>query len=226
MPPMSTAGLSPPPEPRQAQPPPAEDALEAVRQRSLGRARAEARRIALARKLFIALAALSGGSVLVFAVMHSFSQGFGSPERVRAQEDIELVRPRFMGRDNLGREFVITAQGATRGTDEDAPVRLREPRFLNELTQTIKAPEGRYDAAIHELQLSGGVTFEDDSQNRFTAPVAVIDTQASIVRGSQGVQGDGPLGKVSAEAYEVSTVEGRITLYGNVRGVIKGASDR
>lgn len=187
---------------------------------SLSRARNQARNLRWARTAFIALSALSGGSVIVFAVAHSVSQSFTVTQRVDTNEAIELVRPRFLGRDAQGREFSVSAESAVRSFGQEGPVALRNPVFEDASKQRLAAPEGDYDSVGRKLALRGGVVLLDDHGNRFTSPSAEIDTAANIARGDSGVMGEGPLGTVSAQAYEVFSQEGRIVLRGNVRGII------
>lgn len=187
---------------------------------SLARARKQARQLLWARRAFVILSALSGGSVILFAVVHSITERFSVTQRVDSDEAIELVRPRFLGRDSEGREFSVAADSAVRSFGQDGPIALRNPLFENANKQRLGAPEGDYDSGARRLVLRGGVVLKDDRGNRFTSPVAEIDTAANVARGNQGMTGEGPLGTVSAEAYEVFSLEGRFVLRGNVRGVI------
>jgi len=193
---------------------------QAERSVSLAEARKEAARMRMARRGFILLAAVSGGSVLVFALAHSLSQGFIRTPMIRTEDSIQLIEPRFIGRDDSGAEFVILADKAERAPDEDAPVALTNPRFENNRKQTIEAPAGVYDSANQRLELSGGFVFLDEDY-RFTGPTAQIATDTGVVSGAEGVRGEGPLGKVRAEAYEFHSRDGRVFLRGDVRGELQ-----
>lgn len=188
---------------------------------SMTRARKQARNLRWARTIFIALSALSGGSVIVFAIVHSLTERFATPPKVSTEEAIELVRPKFLGRDAEGREFSVSAEGAVRSFGENGPIALRLPVFENANKQRLTSPVGDYDSAGHRLVLRGGVELNDAHGNRFRSPTAEIDTKENIASGNQGVTGEGPLGSVSAEAYEIFGFEGRIILRGKVRGVIE-----
>ncbi len=188
---------------------------------SMTRARKQARNLRWARTVFIALSALSGGSVIVFAVVHSLTERFAAPAKVSTEEAIELVRPKFLGRDAEGREFSVSAESAVRSFGDNGPIALRQPVFENANKQRLASPNGDYDSAGHRLVLRGGVELNDAHGNRFRSPTAEINTKANIASGDQGVTGEGPLGSVSAEAYEIFSLEGRIILRGKVRGVIE-----
>lgn len=192
---------------------------------SLSAARQQTERMRLARRGFIALAALSGGSVVVFALAHSLSQGFMRTPTIQAEENIQLVAPRFMGRDDAGQEFVITADKAERGAEQDAPVTLTNPRFENAKKQSIQAPAGLYESTKQRLELRDGFTFQQGDYV-FSGPTATVDTGGALVSGAEGVEGYGPLGSVRADAYEFYFREGRVFLRGDVRGVLqsKGVS--
>lgn len=187
---------------------------------SLAQARRQASRMRFARRAFLALAALSGGSVLVFAVLHSMSQGFIRTPVIQTQDTIELLNARFIGRDDSGQEYVIVAERAERGPAQDAPVQLTNPRFENAQKQRMEAPQGVYDSANQRLELTGGFTFLDGSYV-FTGPSALVKTDLGLVSGTEGVQGKGPLGAVRADAYEFHSRDGRLFLRGDVRGVLR-----
>jgi lipopolysaccharide export system protein LptC len=55
---------------------------------------------------------------------------------------------------------------------------------------------------------------------RFSAPQAVIDTQKGQVTGDQGVQGQGPLGRIAASSYGVYDGGRRMVFKGGVRARI------
>lgn len=200
-------------------------AWEPRRQLSLAQARRHTRLMRAFRNGFIALAALSGGSVLAFAVLHSLSQGAVSTAAVRSEEAVELIRPRFIGRDAKGREYSVTAETAIRKLGETSVVELDRPAFQNALGQNLSAPRGEYDSTGRVLSLEGGVVFSDGEGDRFETPSARIDVSLSVVSGEQGLTGGGPLGAVRADAYEIAGEAQRVSLRGNVRGEIKGSSE-
>jgi lipopolysaccharide export system protein LptC len=192
-------------------------AWEQDRRAALAKARRQSARMRLAKRGFLALALASGGSVLVFAAIHSFGDGFRSTPKVQVEDSLEVVEFRYQGVDDQNREFEITGARAFGGVDDAAPIRLEQPTFRNDAGQQISAPAGLYDRAGHVLQLSGGFTFRDKDYV-FSGPTAAIDTQRNIVRGAEGMEGEGPLGKVRADAYEFDANTGNARFTGNVRG--------
>lgn len=214
---MVSAAEAPPPPP--VAPAPDQSAWEQQRRAALAKARRQAERMRVARRAFLALALASGGSVLLFAIVHSVGGGFRATPKVEVQESLEVVQFRYQGVDDRNRAFEITGARAFGGVDEDAPIRLEQPLFRNDVGQHISAPAGLYDRSAHVLQLSGGFSFRNEDYV-FSGPTAQIDTQANIVKGSDGVEGEGPLGKVRADAYEFDANTGRARFQGRVRGRI------
>jgi len=200
-------------------------AWEPRRQLSLAQARRHTRLMRSFRYGFIGLAALSGGSVVAFALIHSLAQGAPTATAVRSEDAIELIRPRFIGRDAKGREYAVTAESAVRKLGETTVVELDRPAFQNALGQSMTAPQGEYDTANRVLALEGGVVFSDGEGDRFETPSARIDVTAARVTGERGLSGGGPLGAVRADAYEIAGEARRVSLRGNVRGEIKGSPE-
>ncbi|MES2035119.1 MAG: LPS export ABC transporter periplasmic protein LptC [Pseudomonadota bacterium] len=134
---------------------------------------------------------------------------------------IRMVGARFQGRVEDGRSFLIGAQQAVR--DERAPsqVALLEPIMVvgaeTATPRRIMARKGSYDEKTRMLRLTGDVRIDDGAGNRVATEDTTIDTRTGLAVGQQGIEGDGPVGQVSADSYEVKDKGDRIEFRGRVR---------
>lgn len=172
------------------------------------------------RALPLAMAALLLGllaAVIAAAVLNRVD------EAETNQDDIRLVNPRFYGRDEDGSAFVLSAREAVRDRRRAARIDLVDPVILmnseNSARATrVEAKTGVFDEESKVLALQNDVRVQDRAGGfNFRTEEAVVDTAADVVRGSRPVQGEGPTGRIAAEAYAVYDRGARITFSGNVR---------
>ena len=190
------------------------------RRLSLKQANARSRLVHTMRFVFVGLAAASLASVFVYTTAYSMAGGFTFQRPAEATASITMVQPRFTGRLDQDATFQLTADDASRDGPNDGPISLNAPVYRETSGRIVLAPSGAYDAAAGHINLTGGVTFTDGSGNRFTSQNADIDVENRVLRGNAEIIGDGPLGVVRADAYELYTDGGRFVFRGNVRGVL------
>lgn len=137
-----------------------------------------------------------------------------------ADEPIRLVTPRFVGRDDKGRPFVLTAESATRDRLDYQRVILKKPALVldengpDELR--INGADGVFHEQSNKLELSGGVKMSD-TKNVFETAASLFDTKTGEIVGSGPIQGVGGLGEINAESYAVYGKGDRIVFKGGVR---------
>jgi lipopolysaccharide export system protein LptC len=135
-------------------------------------------------------------------------------------EPIRLVTPRFIGRDDKGRAFVLTAESATRDRLDYQRVILKKPALVldedgpDELR--INGADGVYHEQSNKLELSNGVRMAD-TKNVFNTASSLFDTKTGEVIGSGPIHGAGGLGEISAESYGVYGKGERMVFKGGVR---------
>lgn len=190
------------------------------RRLTLHQARARSRLVHILRFLFTGLAAASLASVFVYTTIYSYSGGFARTEPGPSSEQVTMVQPRFTGRLNGDVLFQLTASDAQRASEVSGPISLNGPIYRERGGRVMVAPSGVYEPTDGIIRLSGGVTFTDLSGNRFTSSDALIDTRTRTLTGSAQIIGEGPLGVIRADAYEVRDSDGSITFRGRVRGVL------
>jgi lipopolysaccharide export system protein LptC len=184
------------------------------------------RRSALIRVLRWLLPALMGALVIALAGYFTWSS-IQAPKALPkvTQTEIKLVGARFMGRMADGRSFLIGAGSARRSDSMMQEVILTDP-ILNLGGETgaparMTAKQGIYDEKTRVLRLTGDVRIDNGKGQRIATNDSIIDTRTGKISGQQGISGDGPLGQVQSNAYEVDRETGRVIMKGRVRARIE-----
>ncbi len=207
------ASPAPPPGTRPLQPGARPTALEMSRRRS-----ERVRRLRLAAPWTIgAVVLLVGGWIggrAVLSALHPDDTG----------RQVRMSRPHFIGRDDHGKPYDIAASQAVRDPAHDQIVHLVDPDMR--LHTNAPAPArlrgrtGVFDEGTGVLSVAGAVVFEDGNGYVFHSERTRIDTQTLEVRGDAAVQGDGPIGRISALSYAVHNRGEDVVFDGNVRSHI------
>jgi lipopolysaccharide export system protein LptC len=135
-------------------------------------------------------------------------------------EPIRLMNPRFIGRDDKGRSFVLTADSAVRDRLDYQRVILKKPALVLDENGPDEMRINGTDGIFHEqngkLELSNGVRMAD-AKNTFDTAASLFDTKTGEVIGSGPIQGAGGLGEIRAESYGVYGKGERMVFKGGVR---------
>lgn len=178
------------------------------------------RRSRIIRRLRVVLPALIG---LILASMAGFvihATVVGSKAKPTAADaPIQLVNPRFVGRDKKGRAFVLTAKTATRDEKDYQKVLLDTPMLIldeeGERPVRVSAKAGIYREDAKVLNLSGGVKLNGGDVN-FATATSVFNTATGELEGSGEIQGAGALGEIIAKSYGVYDKGERMVFKGGV----------
>ena len=181
------------------------------------------RTIAVLRKVLPACIALLILGMASQVIWNSLAAKEAEPRDQSAP--IRMVNPRFQGRDEQGRSFMIAAREARRDERDLTKIMLDHPNVaLAPETATpsrVSAASGVYTESDRILRLDGAVRIEDGDGYRFASDGAIVDTKAGTVVGAGSMVGDGPSGQMTAESYEVQDRGDRMIFKGGVRAVIK-----
>jgi lipopolysaccharide export system protein LptC len=152
-------------------------------------------------------------------------------ERVgEVANDLAMVKPRLSGSDAKGNPFVVTADRAVqdrrnsrraRLENVDADMTLDKERWLN-----ATAANGLFDADARTLVLDGGISVFSDNGYELHTKSAHFDLKKGFVHGEQRVTGQGPLGTMSADKFEVDKATQQIRLRGNVHTTFQKAAGK
>ncbi|WP_372781705.1 LPS export ABC transporter periplasmic protein LptC [Phenylobacterium sp.] len=136
-----------------------------------------------------------------------------------SNEPIRLVNPRFVGRDDRGRPFVLIAATATRDPQDYQKVYLDKPALVLDDEGPdplrITAAKGVYHEASRKLEVSGGVRLAG-ARGAFETAQSLFDTHTGELVGSGPIQGAGPLGQIDAKSYGVYDKGARMVFKGGV----------
>lgn len=146
-------------------------------------------------------------------------------EPQEADTPIRLVNPRFVGRDEKGRAFVITAANATRDPRDYQRVLMEQPALLLDEQGPdplrITARRGVYHEGDRKLDLHGGVRLAGAAA-AFDTAASLFDTKSGELVGSGPIQGSGSLGEINAKSYAVYGKGERMVFKGGVRTRLNG----
>ena len=180
------------------------------------------RRSKLIRRLRVVLPATIGVillSLLGFVVQTTVLGRDAAP--AKADAPIELVNPRFVGKDEKGRAFVITASSAERDENDYQRVLLREPALVldaeGESPSRVTAKTGVYSEDKRVLNLDGGVKMSG-SNTDFNTQSSIFNTATGELEGQGQISGVGSLGEITAKSYGVYVKGERLVFKGGVRG--------
>jgi lipopolysaccharide export system protein LptC len=187
------------------------------------------KRTRFVRGLRIALVGLASVIVLFMAGQILLrSLGGEAQQDVTVGEDARMINPRFTGRDEAGVPYVVTADAAIRRRGTDARLtELESPQLdydlisANEQAEGVLARTGLFDADARTLDLNADVQFRTQSGYAFLADHARIYLSEERVVGDSPVEGEGPLGTIRADAYEILDGGDRVVFTGNVRTLIR-----
>jgi lipopolysaccharide export system protein LptC len=187
-------------------------------------ARAHSRLVRLMRWLLpaaiVAILAVLGAFVALEAQRSEAAKPRELPTQIR------MVGPHFLGRDDSGRAFNLSARLAARNDRDLREVILTFPVMTLDVDgahpKTLTADHGVYREDTRILRLSGHVLADDSTATSAATDQAVVDTRAGTIQGATPVAGTGMLGQVRAHSYEVLDKGQRVILRGGVHAKLKG----
>ncbi|MBO6687829.1 MAG: hypothetical protein NXH70_02840 [Hyphomonas sp.] len=186
------------------------------RQMTLAQARRRSSTVGLLRVVFVACAAISAGVIIGPIAATALSSNGQQIDQVAADEVITMVNARFTGRNIAGDAYVITAAEARRRRADSSIVDLINPRLVDDKGTEVGAPIGVYYQNSEYLDLFQAVSVRDSDGYEFDTTAARVFVQQGRVQGIEPLSGNGPLGDVRADSYEIEDDGNRVILRGNV----------
>lgn len=196
--------------------------LGARRSRSRAAARRRSRMVQALRLILLALIAVVVMNAMVQLALHSFAGG-NQPSFEPAAGAQRIVNPRFVGRDESGAPFTLTAASAMRREGGVSGIAdLERPSLDYVLVGTgdasqVLADTGVFDEAAQTLHLGGQVRLTTRSGYAFQTEAAMIRLRDGEIIGDAPVHGISPWGAVRADRFAVYDDGRRIILSGDVR---------
>jgi lipopolysaccharide export system protein LptC len=173
--------------------------------------------------------ALPGGIALIFLLFGAWLVFGGlvgriSQPRGPGPSAIHMSNAHFLGRDNDGRAFVLTAVEAARDNADSQRITLTRPTLTLDADSPkathLTADSGVYREDNRMLMLNGHVSLHDGQGDTFVTDQAIVDTIKGAVAGQSPITGQGPSGSISAESYAVYDHGQRLVFQGKVHSRI------
>lgn len=186
------------------------------RQMTLAQARRRSSFIGMLRMVFVAGAAISAG-VIIGPIAATTMSGAGQQiDQLASDEVVTMVNARFTGRNIAGEAYVITAEEARRRRADPTVINLTNPRLVDDKGTQVSAPVGVFYQNEEYLDLFQDVKVRDAEGYEFTTTAARAFVQGGRIQGLEPLNGNGPLGDVRADSYEIEDEGDRIIFRGNV----------
>lgn len=178
------------------------------------------RRSRVIRVLRMVLPGLIGLIVAGLAATVAYNTFTSQPAHVGpSNAPIRLVNPRFVGRDDRGRPFVLVAVTATRDEQDYQKVYLDRPVLVLDKDGAdpvrVNAAKGVYHEDTRKLFVSGGVRLAG-ARGAFDTDESLFDTRTGELAGSGPIHGAGSLGEIDAKSYGVYDKGDRAVFRGGV----------
>ena len=173
------------------------------------------------RVAFTAAAAISIGVLAGPVIANAVSDFSGGRKSFEGSEIVTMINPRFTGRDASGAAYVITADTAQRRRAEPDVVDLSNPMLIDEVGTRVTAPDGTFDQRTQTLDLFRDVRVSDEAGYRFRTSTARFYIVEGRIEGLAPLEGEGPLGDIRSDTYEITEDGDVITFRGNVEMVFE-----
>lgn len=146
----------------------------------------------------------------------------------RDAETLRMVNPRYVGTDDRNQPFTVTADVATQSSGNADLVALDHPKADIALEDgswvALTASDGLYHRDRQSINLKGAVNIFHDSGYEFSSESALIDLKAGTATGTETVTGQGPMGDIEAEGFQILDRGARILFTGKARLVMYPAA--
>lgn len=148
---------------------------------------------------------------------------------VGEQSEVGMARVRFVGTDKHNRPFVITAGRVVPRSGDNQHLVLHELQADMTLDNgrwlTLIARDGIYHRELETLQLEGAVDIYSDEGLELHTNSAFVDFASGIMRGESPIRGQGPVGMLDAQAFELFDNGQRIVFSGGVKLTLRSAGN-
>ena len=168
---------------------------------------------------FLALAPLDKSGDISFILDKNEVES--APERMRVEQ------ARYIGEDNRGQKFQITADRALQRTSDQPIVDIWGMLARFGLTQgpvTVAADQGRYNLDEQQVSVVGPVRVAGPDGEQLVTNNVTVDLKQNVVRGDGGVSGRMELGQFQAGRLRADLNSRTIVLDGGTRlKIVQGA---
>ncbi len=205
---------------------------ESARRMTLDAARRRSGVVKLLRLTFILAAVLIVGVVIAYIIVSAQKPApIPEPEPIVTQEPTEnevvITKPRFTGTDDAGRPYVVIAETAARRPGSEDVTDLVGPQLDTDPDRDdnsrVTAQRGVYDAKNRILDLFEQVELGTPNGYIYATNHAKFLIGEDRIIGDEPVSGEGPMGKIAADSYEIANGGKIVYFRGNVKTRIHDA---
>jgi lipopolysaccharide export system protein LptC len=190
------------------------------RERNRARWRRRSRIIGAFRLALPAAIAVISAAFVGWIVFGGIVERIGGGQDSDATGTIHMTNARFLGQDEQGRSYVLSAAGAARDSANPMRITLDRPAMTFDAAGTnptgISADTGVYREDTRILMLTGHVKLHDLQGDDIATNQAIVDTVKGVVAGRTQVAGRGPTGAIQADSYTVMDRGQRLVFQGRV----------
>jgi len=199
------------------------DFWEPKRLTSLADARDRVIFIKRLRVAMLSMAVLALGALLISAILMSIDRESRRPQKFEAEDIVRMVNPRFSGRTAKGEPYQVLAESAMRRKGDPNIIDLVAPVMKDLKGGTLTSATGIYNTEAKIIELTGKVKFLDPVKGlSFDTRNSVVLLAESRVYGRTGISGQGQMGSIQSNAYEIRD-GGQVVLFtGGVRTRLTG----
>ncbi len=203
---------------------------EPRRRMTLDAARKRSTIIRLLRLSFLILSVVIVAVVMAYIGINALRKDAppSPPPLADADGEVRMINPRFSGRDNAGRPYVVIADTATRRRDEPETTDLINPRLDTEPgvdSSQVTARRGVYQANLKILNLYDHVVLTTPNGYEYETEHARFFIGTDSIEGDEPVSGTGPMGSVRSDSYKIINGGEKVIFSGNVITHIKERKD-
>ncbi len=141
-----------------------------------------------------------------------------TPDETAPRGQAALIEAQFDGIDSENRPYRVTADKATRSTDNADLVDLDRPTAdlltSDEKWLVGKANTGAFDQTTSVLDLNGSVKLYYDDGTEFTLDQARLNLKDTSATSDDPVMGQGPSGRITGQALNITEGGNMITFKG------------
>ncbi len=142
-----------------------------------------------------------------------------------ANMSIRMINPKFFGRDEGNKPFILSAASAARDDNQFQKIYLDKPVIIMGGVPTdqsqVTAQKGVYREDSRILILEGDVHLRDASGDNFFSQHALVNTITNDIDGAAHIDGHGPLGQIASSSYAVRNGGEHVFFRGQVKARIE-----
>lgn len=171
-----------------------------------------------ARLIFVLLALGSFAFVVFWPTLRDDEVAFtlSYEDVIPTDDQIRMINPRYVGTDNRGRRFRVSASTGVQSSPDDPRIRLEGIVANIDLSegQVAEATSvgGTFFVDAKALDLDGGMVLTISDGYRFATGAAQFDLARRIARSQQPLSGYSPYGTIEATGFEIR-VDDRLVIF-------------